>query len=413
MESDEIFRWQYLMKKYLENKISRLELNELLEMAGDLENSEAFSDLLRKYWETVKETAPQSNPDLVERFNRLLDSESGKKQPVPVYAKQRAAFRYRAAAVAIGTLLLGTALYFWSGTQKPRVQLAKSDTRQKQYAKELKPGTDGAILTLDDGRQIDLDSNGNTTLELREKNIAINKNGKISYQHTQQTKAAVFYNTVTTVKGKQYQVELSDGSRVWLNAASSIRFPVIFTGAERMVDITGEAYFEVAKQRAANSKGNTPFIVRFHTPAGTEAMVRVLGTHFNINTYGDETSAKTSLLEGSVQVMLKDGKPALLTPGQQARIDRTNQVDVANNVDMDAVIAWKNGYFSFNKTDLTSLMRQIARWYNVDVVYQGAVPDRIFGGEISRSSDASQVLKILEESKINFKIEGKKIIVLP
>lgn len=405
-------RWQYLLERYFTGAISSEELDELLKLAGELKDEEQLSVLLKGHWEKAAEAAPAANLDLEARFAALFDRERRAAPVIPLPHKAGSGW-YRVAAAVLILFAVSAGFYYMLGNErKSQPQVATKGLPAHQFANDLKPGTSGAMLTLPDGRQIDLDSAGNGVLRLPGKATAINTSGKITYQDLRIRAGGPLYNTIVTSKGKQYQVELSDGSKVWLNAASSIRFPIVFAGPERAVEVTGEVYFEVAKiLDKANRR--IPFIVRFNTPSGNNATVRVLGTHFNINTYGDETSAKTSLLEGSIQVSLQGGKASTLTPGQQAVIDRTGLVNVADDVDMDAVTAWKNGYFSFNKTDLPSLMRQIARWYNVDVQYDGAVPDRTFGGEISRNSNASQVLKILEESKVNFRVEGKKIIVSP
>jgi ferric-dicitrate binding protein FerR (iron transport regulator) len=252
--------------------------------------------------------------------------------------------------------------------------------------------------------------------------------------------AKTVYNTLSTSRGKQYRLELPDGTRVWLNAASSIRFPTAFPNDMRRVEITGEAYFEVRPLPASPPAGGegesakVPFVVAFTTPAGSAGEVQVLGTHFNINAYDDEAAAKTTLLEGKVKVVQsaignrqsasarasanKSAKTAersvVLKPGEQAVMSGANSpLTIHHSPDPDAVIAWKNGYFSFSETDMATLMRQIARWYDVEVEYAGAIPNRKFGGEISRNSNAAQVLKIMEESDVHFKISGRKIIVMP
>jgi ferric-dicitrate binding protein FerR (iron transport regulator) len=227
-------------------------------------------------------------------------------------------------------------------------------------------------------------------------------NGQLAYNTQNEKPTEVLYNTLTTPRGGQYQLVLPDGSKVWLNAASAISYPTAFTGSERKVEIKGEAYFEIAKNTAM------PFIVKVN-----DAQVQVLGTHFNINAYSDEDAIKTTLLEGAVKVT-KDAASTLLKPGQQAILGRSsNEIRVQENTDLDAVLAWKNGYFSFNQTDLATIMRQIARWYDVDIVYSDKVPERRFGGEIPRNTNAAEVLKMLEESKVHFRIEGRKVIVLP
>ena len=209
----------------------------------------------------------------------------------------------------------------------------------------------------------------------------------------------ISYNTVSTPRGGQYQIVLSDGSKVWLNAASSIRFPTAFSGSLREVELTGEAYFEVAKNK------EKPFQVKVR-----DMKIAVLGTHFNVKAYEDEAETKTSLLEGSVKII--QGKEAgLLKPGQQAVINfKDDKVKIAT-ADMVEVIAWKNGLFRFEGANIETIMREIGRWYDVEIVYAGKVPMRRFEGKINRNAGLSEVLRILELSNVKFSIAGKKIIV--
>jgi ferric-dicitrate binding protein FerR (iron transport regulator) len=222
---------------------------------------------------------------------------------------------------------------------------------------------------------------------------------------------------------------LPDGSRVWLNAATSIRYPTAFTGNERLVELTGEAYFEIKKNR------EKPFRVHFSSPytggGGREGLIEVLGTHFNVNAYPDETLFKTTLLEGQVrQWAISNARPdgllereqlagnaVTLIPGQQAQMKNTNvgngHIRVVDDADTEEAVAWKNGLFYFDNVDIQAIMRQLARWYKVQVVFKGKVPDRRFAGQVSRSSNLSQVLKILELSKVHFTIEGDVVTVLP
>ncbi|MDB5087420.1 MAG: FecR family protein, partial [Mucilaginibacter sp.] len=209
------------------------------------------------------------------------------------------------------------------------------------------------------------------------------------------------YNTVSTPRGGHYQVILPDGSQVWLNAASSIRFPTAFTDKERKVEISGEAYFEVAKNKAL------PFVVKVNS-----SEVRVFGTHFNVMAYTDEAAIKTTLLEGSVQFS-NGSASCMLKPGEQSELTKSGQVKVISGVDVDNAIAWKNNMFDFENTDIESVMRQLSRWYDVDVVYNKKVNDRFFA-EIPSSSKLSEVLKALElTGKVNFDIQGRKIIINP
>jgi ferric-dicitrate binding protein FerR (iron transport regulator) len=227
--------------------------------------------------------------------------------------------------------------------------------------------------------------------------------GAISYSGN--TAGAISYNTLSVPNGsKPIHLMLSDGSQVWINVGSSLTYPTAFTGNERKVKITGEAYFEVVH----NEK--IPFIVQ-----NGDLQVKDLGTHFNVNTYQDETSARITLLEGSVRV-LRNSTSELLKPGQQASISNNSNsnIRVLNDVNIDEVVAWKNGKFMFdNNTDIGAIMRQISRWYNVDIEYQGNISQR-FWGSISKNVNVSQVLKILEATgEVKFKIEGNKIFVIP
>jgi len=205
---------------------------------------------------------------------------------------------------------------------------------------------------------------------------------------------------LSTPRAAQYQLVLPDGSKVWLNAASSIHYPTAFAGKERKVEITGEAYFEVAQD------ARLPFIVKTN---GME--VKVLGTHFNVNAYEDEAMVRTTLLEGAV-LMTKDAATALLQPGEQAQLTKAGDLKLVHNADIAEAVAWKNGLFQLNSADVPAIMRQMARWYDVEIVYEEGVPDGHISGKVPRGMNLSQVLEIFEVSGVHFKIEGRKIIVL-
>lgn len=261
---------------------------------------------------------------------------------------------------------------------------------------DVAPGSNKAILTLADGKQIILDSTQGKIIQQGSLKV-INLGGKLDYEGQSHT---VEYHTLSTPKGGQYKLVLPDDSEIWLNAASSITFPTAFVGKERKVTITGEVYFEVAHDVSK------PFIVHYGTMD-----VRVLGTHFNVNAFeDDDNDIKVTLLEGSVKI--KNGnETSLLKPGQQACVN--NEIEVLSDVDLHEVMAWKNGYFQFDKASLQSVLKQLARWYDVDVIYQGKNQPREFVGEIERDLNLSEVLKILEKNKVHFSIEGKKLIVKP
>ncbi|OQP44434.1 hypothetical protein A4H97_08620 [Niastella yeongjuensis] len=260
------------------------------------------------------------------------------------------------------------------------------------------PGANKAILTLADGKVIDLDKAGNGTIA-KEGSIVVNKreDGRLEYQGTDNSPA---YNILSTPKGGQYQIVLPDGTKVWLNAASSIKYPTVFMGNERNVEITGEAYFEVEKH------AGMPFTVKMKNGA----VVKVLGTHFNVNAYDDEESIKTTLLEGSVKIT-KDAASAILRPGEQVSIFQSSQLSQPIPVQTDEVMAWKNGLFQFNNVTIETVMKQVARWYDVQVVYVHDVSQDLFRGKIYRNAAINELLRVLELSGAHFTIEGKKIIV--
>ncbi|MEO9022859.1 MAG: FecR domain-containing protein [Ginsengibacter sp.] len=269
---------------------------------------------------------------------------------------------------------------------------------------DIAPGGNKAILTLANGSTIVLDSaqNGTLTQQGSAKVVKLD-DGKLVYREDENSSAvAIQYNTITTPRGGQYQLILADGSKVWLNAASSIRFPTAFTGKEREVQITGEAYFEVAHN------ADMPFHVKVNNMD-----VAVLGTHFNINAYNDEGVMKTTLLEGSVKVS-EGNENVLIKPGEQAQIKKSSdKIIVKKDVDMEEVVAWKNGKFIFQDADIRSIMRQLERWYNITTVsYEGNVTNEEFVGVISRDVNVSQILSMLQSTgTVKFEVEGRKIIV--
>lgn len=266
---------------------------------------------------------------------------------------------------------------------------------------DIAPGGNKATLILADGSKLVLDEVKNGRVAKQGESLVEKKHsGLLSYLTNNEgaETAPVTYNTITTPRGGQYNVILADGTEVWLNAASSLKFPTSFTGKEREVELTGEAYFEVAKNKA----------MPFHVTAAGQT-VEVLGTHFNVNAYTDENGIKTTLLEGSVKVS-KAGLQVVIKPGQQALFNNS-AVNVTDGVDIDEVMAWKNGKFYFNNADIQTVMRQVSRWYNVDIEYAGKIPEDHFTGKFSKNMTAANALKVLEFTGVNFKIEGRKIIV--
>lgn len=325
---------------------------------------------------------------------------------------------------ALICILVGTSLVI-------AVIRVASNRPQKIIASNEKPtnnilsGKNRATLTLAGGSTIILDSVQDGRIS-EEHGASIEKtaDGKLAYKSVPNSSPAktdpeVVYNTLTIPRGGQYFIELSDGSKVWVNAASTLRFPVRFTGKARIIQLKGEAYFEVAKDT------KKPFIVDV-LPAyrgAATAQIQVFGTHFDVSAYPDDPDIKTTLLEGSVKVIAKDSgaeeeESRMLSPGQQAQIiinnnDKRKALTVIDYEYADETISWKNGTTSFKNSNIRSIMREISRWYDVDVVYDGDIPERAFMGGISRKSDLSEVLKVLELSKIHFEVQGRKIIVKP
>lgn len=388
MKHSETNRWKYLVTRYLSNQISREELQEMLHKVEQEEDFTSLNHVMKEEWEKGNSSPGNSGINWDEHFNTII-----KNQPAfPEKKKGGRWFRMAAAACLLAFISIGAYWYYSSQENKQKI------AEEKHYDK--KPGSNGGILTLADGTKIPLDSMGNGTLAMQGKTKISNRQGRIIYNAFERGDEPQMFNTITTPRSKQFQLVLADGSSVWLNAASSVRFPAAFKANERRVEITGEVYFEIAKSTA-------PFIVSVN---GME--IKVLGTDFNVNAYPDEAVIKTTLLEGKILVSNANSQQ-VLQPGDQLQVDQDNKFTLLKDVDTDSEIAWKNGYFSFDNADLFSIMRQISRWYDVEIVYEGKTSNRRFGGEISRNTNVSQVLKILEESKVHFRQEEHRIVVLP
>lgn len=311
------------------------------------------------------------------------------------------------AAVAGFLIFIGTALFFY----KSKPVISSTENAVSRQMENISPGGNKATLTLADGSTIVLEGLQNGTLA-KEGSAEVKKTGEGQLVYDPRTSSSErskpVCHTVSIPRGGEYRLTLPDGSNVWLNSASSIKFPTAFTGNQRRVEITGEAYFEVAKQLIPGVNKKMPFVVV--TPYQT---IEVLGTHFNVNTYDDEEVVKTTLFEGSVRVSPKSGISKVLTPGRQAQttIGSADQAIKVVEADLDEVIAWKNGYFKFNRSDIKSLMRQVSRWYNLEVEYTDKIPDDEFVGMIKRSDNVSSVLRVLQLSKVKCRLEGRKIVI--
>lgn len=306
--------------------------------------------------------------------------------------------QFAAAAAILIVVLSGLGYYVFFKPHPGEVFTVNKSVPPPKNYDIAPPNTGKAVLTLANGSQVLLDSSGNGNIANQGNvNIIKKSNGEIVYKGS--ASAEVSYNTLSLPKGsKPFRLVLTDGTLVWLNAASSITYPTAFTGVARKVNITGEAYFEVAKN------ANMPFYVSY-----SDVLVKVVGTHFNVNTYVNEKEIKVTLLEGAIDV-LADGKSNRLGPGQQARV-ADGRMKMLDAVDIKEVMAWKDGQFYFAGSDIKSIMRQIERYYDVQVEYRDNVPYQ-FVAKISRQVNVSEFLQKLELTNlIHFKIDGKKIIV--
>lgn len=387
-----------IFHKYLNNQCSPAEVAELFVFFRTGEDPELLRSLIMEQLNKSTEHTSAEEPVDERVFERVFNSISThielQAPDIQLIGKRL----YYWIGIAASLLIVSSvSLYLYYSARQPSNNLGKNKVHQA----DIVPGSNRAMLTLSNGVIIALNEARNGELA-KQKNGIINKtkDGEVVYRsNSNQAKAVnAEFNTISTPKGGQYAIVLPDGSKVWLNATSSLKFPVAFTGAVRNVELRGEAYFEVAKDK------NKPFKLTVNG-----ATVEVLGTHFNVMAYSEETKTRTTLLEGSVKIS-KGDKSGLLKPGQQADIDRQNNIRI-NEADTEQAMAWKNGYFKFNRDNIQTIMRQLARWYDIDVAYEGKIPDDEFVGKIRRSVNLSEVLKVLEMSNVHFKIVNKKIIV--
>lgn len=364
----------------------------------------------RQLYELLRAEMTDASAETI-AFRNIIEQQGTEAPVIALPAKRRTGY-WAAAAVGLVIMLSGIWIYKYNDNVSPQVVKQEKSTNERTDAP---PGRNTATLILADGSAVSLDSTGNGEIT-RQGNAAIVKtaDGKILYKTDGKKPSETLYNTMSTPRGGQYQLVLPDGTKVWLNAASSIRYPASFPSDERRVVITGEVYFEVAAVRNRAGKGELlPFIVQ-----KDNMQVQVKGTHFNINAYDDEADVKVTLLEGLVNVSTADAatpekQEAALIPGKQARCGKSGKISVAGDVDLDEVMAWKNGLFNFSNADIQMIMRQIGRWYDLDISYESAIPEREFSGKITRNTQLSNVLKILEQSNIHFRMEQNRIIVAP
>jgi len=394
-------RLNYLFNQYFKKTATKIEEQELFELLNDYADNEELDGLLKKAWDGLENPEVVFDPIKSDHIlNYILQAKAKEDHMVDV-PSARNNLVWRKIGIAAVILLFaytGAHFYFY----QPQKQFKKV-VQKLPLHNDVLPGGNKAVLTLANGKKIILD-NANTGVLAKQGSTDIDKtkDGQIIYKafNHGQNDQNITLNTVSTPRGGQYQVVLSDGSKVWLNAASSLRFPAVFKGKTREVEITGEAYFEVAKNAAM------PFVVKTG-----RFVVEVLGTHFNIMAYNNESFIKTTLLEGAVKV--RSGTSInFLKPGQQALLNAQGQTKIIEDVDVDDETAWKNGLFQFKDAGIETVMRQAERWYNVTISYEGKIPVKQFTGRISRDVKVSELLNMLKYFGVNFRIDGKNITVM-
>ena len=360
---------------------------------------EHYFDLFSEQDDILKNFSTLETRNLHDRMKSIIDEEisQDERQPFQLYLKY-----WSVAAVVL--LVSAIALYsYWTNSkfniENHKAIIAKSD---------IEPGSNKAILTLENGTQIQLTAIKKSKVATQSGlNLEQTNQGSLVYSKSKASAINLSYNTVSTPNGGQYMVILSDGTKVWLNAGSTLRYPVVFGSNIRKVELTGEAYFEVAK----NVTKPFQVVSKFQS-------IEVLGTHFNVNDYDNDHLVSTILLEGSIEMKGVAGKISrIIKPGQQANLskDYTNQFITVKQIDVEEAIAWKNGYFFFNDEPLESILRKISRWYDVEIVYSEDFNTKLtFSGTLSKYDKVSKVLRKLELSDaVHFTIEGRRIMIGP
>ena len=381
-------RYLEILECYADNTLTTSELEELKRF-WMTDDTDTLKVSIASAFERKVYSGLSDNSRADEMFNDIMSS--AKQTESFVVRKKRVWFA--AAAVAAFMISIG-GLYLALG-----YHVSTDNISTLSPAKDILPGSNRAVLTLANGSKVLL-NDALKGVVAKEGGVSLVKKGdELSYISDNKSARELNYNTVSTPRGGMYELVLSDGTKVWLNAASSLKYPTTFNGNERKVVLTGEAYFEVAHNK------NMPFRV-----LAKDMSVEVLGTHFNVNDYDEEAFAKTTLIEGSVKIAANNAT-TILTPGKAAASYQDGRMTV-ENADVEQELAWKNGYFIFNKAGIVTIMRQLSRWYDVDVSYAGAVPDNVFVGQIRREETLVGALKILELSGMHFRIEGRRVIVL-
>jgi transmembrane sensor len=382
-------RVSYLFNRFYEKTITDNEKKELFLLLNKFSDEELSELMAQAFNKLDKDALVPDDIKANEELNKILKSKSPAGGVIYLWSK--------IAIAASFILFLSFGIYFYLNKSVRTVP----QTAKNTVPADVRPGTNKAVLTLGNGSTIILDT-ANDGVLANQGDMVVHKTkaGQIIYSAKSDNpdRADTEINKITTPRGGQYQVVLPDGSKAWLNASSSISFPVVFNSDKREVDISGEVYFEVSKM-------HIPFIVKYD-----KGLVQVLGTHFNIMAYHNEAATEVTLLEGSVKV-LSGHANNILKPGQQAQLADAGDIKIADNVDVNAVTAWKSGVFLFKNTEIEAVMRQVSRWYDVDVKYEGKMPHVQITGKISRNVNASEILSMLSYTGIHFKIEEKNIII--
>lgn len=393
-------RFIYLLEKHFRKTISPDEQGELSQMMAEAKATGSLEEWMNEKWLSYRPDEQLPEEDADRYFKNIVAATTADDDSVQLSPRNRVSIlnnNWARAAAVVLIAIAGYAIYSVLGKEKNNIQETPvASTMQRQ---DVTPGGNFATLTLADGSKVILDSmsNGLVASQGSAKVVKL-ENGEIKYE-AGKTTGEILYNTMTTPVGGEYHLVLPDGTGVWLNAASSITYPTAFTGKERNVSITGEVYFEVAKN------ANMPFKVK-----AEEQTIEVLGTHFNVNAYGNEHTVNTTLAEGKVLVTEKN-KTITLQPGQQVQNDKAGNLRLVHNPDIDETLAWKDGLFRFNGTDIETIMRQVARWYGVEVIYKDKITEQ-FVAEIPRSVNVSKLLELLELTKqVHFTINSKVITV--
>ena len=413
---EKINRITSLIEKFLEEQLPLEEEKELNEWLAEAEENRIFfqqitdKSILREKLKIYQST----NSDAI--WQKTVQKIDGGKL-VNLYPEKKvyriSYTKIAAAAAVILFISAGTWYYFGQPVQKQTAKTENNNNKALPVSNLIIPGSTKAILTLADGSTIDLNGVQNGALAKQGQTQVTKNDGRLIYNREPNVdgpqNSQSVYNTVTTPKGGEYHITLPDGSKVWLNAASSLRFPIAFAGNERIVELTGEAYFEVNPQdqkltTTTQKNTKTPFIVKITTPSGNLNEVEVLGTHFNVMAYAEENAVKTTLVEGKVKVTSGNSFQTI-KPGEQAKL-KDGGITV-KNVDASEVVSWTKGYIPVGGPDLDYTMRQIGRWYDVNIIYKGKKPETSFEGKLSRTASIKGVIELLNANNIKAVLNEK------